>query len=284
MIRIVLFVVLVILACSCGDAELEPVPYTPKLVIDGSIEQGGLPRVILTTSRAYFSKVDSVTVRELVETKAKVVVSDGETSEVLTLKKDDNIFPPYVYEGNVIRGEIGKTYTLEVDLRGERYTASTTIPPPPMIEQFWYKPVPEKEGRGYIYGRFTDDGSVDNYYRVFTMRTGVDKRYIPVYLSAIGDQFFNGKSFTFSILRGPESFTNIDDDLYFYEGDTVRIKVCSIDAAHFDFWRTLERELYLVGNPFSSSGNEVLSNIDGGKALGVWGGYGASYYQIVARE
>ena len=48
------------------------------------------------------------------------------------------------------------------------------------------------------------------------------------------------------MLRGPESFTDIDDDLYFKKGDTVMIKLCTMDKAHFDFWQTLERELYVV--------------------------------------
>jgi hypothetical protein len=96
----------------------------------------------------------------------------------------------------------------------------------------------------------------------------------------VGDQFFNGKSFTFSLLRGAESLSSVKDDTYFSPGDTVDIRFCSIDRGHFDFWRTLERELYVVGNPFASSGNEVMGNISNG-ALGVWGGYGAVYYRLM---
>lgn len=280
---LLLSLVMICAACT-REPLLDTVAYEPKLVIDGWIEQGSFPRVILTSSKSYYSSIDSTTIRDLVETTAKVTVSDGHNSEILTLKRDETYFPPFIYEGTEIKGEVGKSYTLTVELRGEQYTATTTIPNPAVLEQLWYEEVSGKEGRGYIYGRFTDDPDTENHYRIFTQRRGVDKRFIPVYLSAVGDQFFNGKSFTFSILRGPESFTDIEDDLFFTEGDTVRIKFCTMDKAHFDFWRTLERELYVVGNPFSSSGNDVISNIQGDKALGVWGGYGVNYYQVIARE
>lgn len=271
-----------IAACD-PEPELDLTPYQPKLVIDGWIEENDFPRVILSRSSSYFDDIDSTTVRDLVVTTAKVTVSDGVNSEILTLKKDENHFPPYVYTGTKFKGITGKTYTLTVESRGETYTASTTIPPSASFDELWYEPIPDVDSLGYIYGKLTDDPAVENFYRVFTKRQNKDTRYIPVYLSAIGDHSFNGKSFTFSLLRGPDNFAEVIDDLYFEKGDTVRIKFCTMDKAHFDFWRTLERELYLIGNPFASSGNDVLSNIDGKKALGVWGGYGVKYYDLIAK-
>ena len=278
-------VLLMVLSCMSCEPEpvLDAVVYEPKLVIDGWIEQDDFPKVILTSSASYYNDIDSATIRSMVASTAKVTVSDGTIEEVLTLKKNDDYFPPYIYSGTALKGEVGKTYFLTVELKGARYTASTTIPPPAALNALWFETTPGKDSLGYIYGRFVDDPLAENYYRLFTMREGVDKRYIPVYLSAVGDQFFNGKDFTFSLLRGPETFTDVADDLYFRKGDTVRVKFCTMDKAHFDFWRTLERELYVLGNPFSSSGNEIISNIDGTKCLGVWGGYGVMYYRLVAK-
>ncbi|GCC51091.1 DUF4249 domain-containing protein [Chryseotalea sanaruensis] len=271
------------LQCDTGPT-IDYTLYEPKLVVDGWIEAGNFPKVILSKSYSYFDDIDSATVRQLVETKAKITVSDGVESEVLTLKKDENYFPPYIYSGTDLKGEAGKTYTLKIELRGEVYTSSTTIPPAASFEDLWYEVLPGKDTLGFIYGKFTDNPDTDNYYRIFTQRIGKDSRYIPVYLSAIGDQSFNGKTFTFSLLRGPDNFTDVADDLYFTVGDSVRIKFCTMDKAHFDFWRTLERELYVVGNPFSSAGNEIISNIKGKKAIGVWGGYGVKFYTIKAKE
>jgi len=278
------YILLIGCLISCNtEPELEFGTYQPKLVIDGWIEQDNFPKVILTSSMSYFDVLDSATIRKLVVTTAKVTVSDGVIEEVLTLKRDENYFPQFVYTGTEIKGEVGKSYTLTIQYKGEKYSATTTIPPTAELGKLWFETIPGKDGLGYIYGQFTDDPANDNYYRVFTQRENKDQRYIPVYLSAIGDQSFNGKSFTFSLLRGPDSFTNVQDDLYFEQGDTVKVKFCTMDKSHFDFWRTLERELYVVGNPFASSGNEILSNVDNKNALGVWGGYGVKYYRIITK-
>lgn len=279
--RLVLLILPAILLLACvPEPELDQATYEPKLVIDGSIESGGFPRVVLSNSASYFMNIDSANIRDLIVSTAKVTVSDGTTDEILTLKRDDDFFPPYVYQGTSLKGEAGKTYTLTVEVKGKHYTASTTIPPPAKFDKLWFELAPGKDSLGYVYGQLTDNAEEANYYRVFTQRLNQDSRFIPVYLSAVGDQYFNGKQFTFTILRGPKNFTNVIDDLYFKRGDSVRVKLCSMDRAHFDFWRTVERELYVVGNPFSSSGNEIISNIDGDNALGVWGGYGVSYYAI----
>jgi hypothetical protein len=280
MTRVLFFLICAELLACVPESSLDIVPYQPKLVIDGSIESGGFPRVVLSNSASYFMAIDSTNIRDLMVSTAKVTVSDGVNEEVLTLKRDDTSFPPYIYQGTSLKGEVGRTYTLTVEAKGEIYTAATTIPLPVKFDKLWFELASGKDSLGYIYGQISDNAEEANYYRVFTQRLNKDTRFIPVYLSAIGDQYFNGKQFTLSILRGPESFTDVEDDLYFKRGDSARIKLCSMDKAHFDFWRTLEREVYMVGNPFSSSGNEIISNIHGGKALGVWGGYGVTYHAV----
>ena len=276
-----LFLIVVSLVWGCvPESDFDNIGYEPKLVIDGAIESGGFPRVVLSKSVSYFMKIDSSNIRDLFMSTARVTVSDGIDSEVLTLKRDDSSFPPYVYEGTTLKGETGKTYTLTVESDGVVYKSTTTIPEPPKLDKLWFELSPGEDSVGYVYAQLTDPATETNYYRIFTERLHQDTRFIPVYLSAMGDQYFNGLQFTFTVLRGPENYAEIIDDLYFKKGDSVRIKLCSMDKAHFDFWRTVERELYVTGNPFSSSGNKVISNIEGDKVLGVWGGYGVSLYAI----
>jgi hypothetical protein len=275
------YLVFVAIGLGCvPESDFDTIAYEPKLVIDGAIESGGFPTVVLSKSASYFMNIDSSNIRDLFMSTAKVTVSNGVDSEVLTLKRDNTAFPPYRYVGTNLKGESGKTYTLTVEADGERYTSTTTIPDPPTLDKLWFELSPGMDSLGYVYAGFTDPAEETNYYRIFTQRLQKDTRFIPVYLSATGDQYFNGQQFTFTILRGPENYLDIIDDLYFKKGDSVRIKLCSMDKAHFDFWRTVERELYVTGNPFSSSGNKIISNIEGEKALGVWGGYGVSFYAI----
>lgn len=274
---------LIFLICGCKKEVVIELPaYSSKLVIDGWIEQGQYPTVILTRSASFFNKVDSASIRKLIVSTAKVTVSDGEQEEVLTLRRRNEYFPNFIYQGTSLKGETGKTYYLTVEYDEEIYTATTTIPDPVSLDSLWFEKLPNDDSLGYVWARFTDHADEENYYRIFTKRKGQDDTFVPVYLSALGDQLFNGETLDFSILRGAETFSNVTDDLYFKKGDSIQVKLCAIDQAHFDFWRTLERELYASKNPLSSSGNKVISNIQGG-ALGIWGGYGVAYHALIAK-
>lgn len=271
---------LLINACE-QDISVELPAYTPKLVVEGWIEQGQYPQVILTRSAAYFDKVDSAAMRNSIVTTAKVVVSDGLQEEILTLKRKDDFFPSYVYEGTELKGEIGKQYTLRIESRGEVYSAQTQIPQVAYLDSIWFEKLSSSDTLGQVWARMEDPAQEANQYRIFTRRLGKDSSYVPVYLSALSDEIFNGETVDFSLLRGAESLSNITDDLYFHTKDTVQIKFCTMDMAHYRYWSSLERELYASKNPLSASGNKVESNIEGENVLGVWGGYGASYFTII---
>ena len=281
---ILIFYTLLFVLASCEEdaGDLSLPYYKPKLVIDGWIEQGKYAQVTLTKSASYFADIDSAALRQALVSTAKVSVSDGEKTEILTLTKNSNKFPPYYYQGTQLKGEAGKTYTLTVQTQGTVYESVTTIHSPPSFDKLWFEFKSQDDSLALLWAKFSDNPEEENYYRVFTYRENKDKKYVPMYLSTLGDKYFNGETFTFNILRGAESFSDINDDIYFTKGDTIRIKFSTLDRAHFDFWRTLEREVYSVGNPFSSSGNEILSNT-GENTLGVWGGYGATYYRLVVQ-
>ena len=76
---------------------------------------------------------------------AKVSVSDGERTVVLTGKFDSRYFPPYVYTTGNMRGEAGKTYTLDVEHRDFHATATTTIPETHRIENLTIKPCADSD-------------------------------------------------------------------------------------------------------------------------------------------
>ena len=50
-----------------------------------------------------------------------------------------------------------------------------------------------------------------------------------------------------------------------------------MDYDSFKFWRSVERYQSTNGNPFAEPMN-LYSNVKGG--LGIWGGYGVSYFYI----
>ena len=275
------YIALTLLTPGCtDDVELRLPDYEPKLVIDGFIEQDRYAFVALTKSAEFFKDISKEDLQRASVISAKVTISDGERAEVLTLRRNSRGFPPLAYHGTEILGEVGKTYTLTIENENKVYTATTTIMPPPEFDSLWFEADDAEVERYILRGTFTDDPDQVNYYRTFTQRKNIDSHPVPVYLSALGDRFFNGKTLTIDLLRGANNFNQIESDIYFDKDDTVLVKFCSMDQAHFDFWRTLEREVYATGNPFSSSGNEIIFNTSEG-AMGIWGGYGASYYVLV---
>jgi hypothetical protein len=72
---------------------------------------------------------------------------------------------------------------------------------------------------------------------------------------------------------------NSDTSLYFRRGDTAILKLCNIDKATYDFWRTYEFNFQSIGNPFSSP-TKVINNVSNG-ALGYFGGYAAQYRTLI---
>lgn len=275
------FLAVFLYACEQTVGDLNLPEYQSKIVIDGWIEQGQYAEVTLTRSASYFDNIDSAALREALVSTAKVSISDGENSEVLTLFRNSDKFPPFFYRGTKMRGEVGKSYKLTVESRSEVYEAVTSILPPPKLDSLWVEFNTENDSLANLWASFTDEPIEENYYRIFTQRKSKDQQFEPIYLSAIGDRFFDGEQFTFNLLRNTQGLPD-NSNAAFTLGDTVTVRFCSMDRSHFDFWRTLERESISVGNPFSSSGNAILSNT-GDNALGVWGGYGASYYRIIIK-
>jgi len=279
--------ILLITFCSCEKNIMIDVPQAEeKIVVEGWIDQNDYPIVFLTKNLPYFGTIDSAMLFNIIIQDATVIVSDGSITDTLKLIPfpDFNYFPPIYYTGYKIKGEVGKTYNLTVKAEGKTLTATTTIPPPVYPDSVWFKIEPQQDSLGYLWGSFTDPPELGNYYRLFAKRFSKDKRYIPVLGSAYDDKFFNGQSFQFSMIRGVESATDttVDEEFGFFKiGDTIGVKICTIDKAHYDFWRTAEGEMYSGGNPFVTP-TQIVTNIEGG-GLGVWGGYGVYYDTVIAK-
>jgi hypothetical protein len=265
---------------SCyNDLNLNLPEPDDKIVIDGWIDYGQFAKVLLTSNSAYFSTIDSASIRALVLTRAKVILTDGEKSEILILRKNENYFPPFIFEGNEIIGDTGKTYTLTAEYGGKSAWACTTIPPAVKLDTVYFKLESESDSLGTIYVEFRDPPGVKNYYRILTMRIGKDLRYYSTMIMAMDDALFSGQKFGFSLSRGPDSFLSSAGNEYFKLGDSVSIKFCTIDKTQYDFWKSFQNEVLNVSNPFASSLSTINSPVQG-DGLGIWGGYGVSYYTL----
>jgi hypothetical protein len=281
--KLFIFVLWLVAPIGCND-DMNPDLPDPddKIVIDGWIENGQYAKVLLTRNSPYFASIDSESIRSLVLTKAKVTVSDGDSSEILVLRKNENYFPPYIYEGNEIKGDTGKTYSILAEYGGKSAMASTTIPVAVELDSISFILKPDSDSLGTIYIEFTDPAEIKNYYRILTKRKTKDRRYSSAMVMAIEDIFFSGEKFGFSMSRSPESFLSSEGNKYFKLGDTVSIKFCTIDKAHYEFWNSFQDEAINASNPFAASLTVIKSNVQG-DGLGVWGGYGVSFYDLICK-
>ncbi len=254
-----------------------------KIVVEGWVEHDGYPNVILTRSAPYFSSIDSASLRDYVVTRAKVTVISGDQYEVLTLKPNDAYFPPYVYFGSELRGEVHGTYHLKVEFDDSENNvfATTSIPALTEPDSVWFQLEPGSDSLGRIWIKLSDNPHENNYYRLLTRSKGKDKRYVASFKSAFSDKLFNGESIVQGFGRGLSDLLDFTQDNLFRLGDTISVKFCSLDKEHYEFWNTYQNEILLSANPFSASNARVKSNIENG--LGVWGGYAASYYTIIAK-
>ncbi len=276
-----------IISCE-KDITVDLPKYEQKIVVEGWIEQNQFPMVILTKSSPYFSSVDSTALAELIIPNATVIVSDGSNSDTLSLVLDTCYFPPLVYKGHTLKGQIGGIYYLTIKYEEKILTATTSIPQPIPLDSIWFKAEPKKgDSLGFIWAHYTDPQETGNCYKIFTKRLGKDNKFIPIFGSIYEDSYFNGKELVFSMSRGIQSYINEeeytdDPELgYFKINDTIVVKNCSINKNIYDFWRTTYQVMFSGDNPFVPA-IIINTNIKGG-GLGVWGGYGASYDTIIAK-
>jgi len=270
----IILILFLLFLVACEDENFETPSYIQKIVVDGWIEQGQQAKVFLTLSTPYFSDIDSTSIRKLVLTTAKVTLTDGSISEILTLHSNSDYFPPYVYQSNSIIGTIGHSYSLKIEYGGVTVTSITHIPEPEPIDSIWFLLATGIDTAGYIKISFTDQLNVDNYYRIMTRTGNKTSKYTPVFLPNLDGSLVDGQDITLS-LAGEKD----DNPLYFNVNDTVNVKLCTIDKAVFKFWNSLYVELKNANNPFAASNTHVISNINGG--LGIWAGYGVSTKTII---
>lgn len=285
-----ILVVVSLFLSSCEKAiEFKLDDVTPKLVIEASIENGQAPVVNLSKSMAYFSQIDLGTLEGSFVHNAEVYISNGTFTHKL---REFGLpvgggFAFYYYSNDPsnpstsFTGELNKQYSLRIVTEGKEYTATTTIPNTTRrIDSVFWKPAPpgNEPEKVSVMARGYDPPGFGDYVRYFTKRNS--EIFYPGLASVYDDQVIDGSVYEVQVDRGVPRNGNYPEGYSFFDkGDTVTLKVCNIDKATYDFWRTMEYTYASVGNPFSTP-TKVISNIKGG-GLGYFGGYAAQYRTII---
>ena len=310
----ILFVLFTGLLGSCTKEVTIDIPgFSEQLVIDGNIETGTPPFVLLSRSKEVYAPTDLNAFLNGFISGATVTVSDGTTTVVLDELCSDNLPPGteeiaagifgipvdqlanfhlcgYTTFNTAIWGEVGKTYTLTVEFEGKTYTSETTILPPTPPDSIYWQAEPSTPNFGYSWCQLTDPGSQYDAYkwevkRINTNENGdpIDNGFTPVFNPVFDDEFFDGLTFKFfyenPFAEGPDI---PEDEQWLYEvGDTVVIKLSKMDRNVYDYMEKKYTQLATGGNPFATPTN-IPSNIVGG-ALGVWAGYSPSFDTLICQ-
>lgn len=267
-----------LLSCS-GDYLPE---QNDELVVEGWIEDNGFPVVILTKNINISNKYQSLdSLSSRIVRWAKVTVSDGEKSVVLTGRYMKGYTPPYIYTTSHFRGEAGKTYLLTVEYGDFHATATTTIPNTQKIDELSVERCAQSDTLYQISLRYNDDEAEQNYYQIFTRVGGRDVRqYLAAYLGTIDNRVVKPKT-KIPVYRGRDINT-LDYTPYYTINDTVAVKFAHIDSTSYNFWYDYTRNLTTAGNMFFATAASLRSNIIGG--TGYWCGMGSDIKYVAIRD
>ena len=260
-----------------------------KLVIEATIETNQPPLVILSKSQNFFAKITPDILAASFVRNAEVYVSNGIVTHKLKEYSTplSNGYTFYFYSidsSNLATAFVGQTnteYSLRILTENKEYTATTKIPTiTRRIDSLFWKraPVNNDSNKVALMVRATDQPGYGDYIRYFTKRN--TEPFYPALNSVYDDQVIDGISYEIEVERGVDRTQDLPDDYtLFIKGDTVTLKLCQIDKATYDFWRTMEFSYGSIGNPFASP-TKVLSNISNG-ALGYFGGYAPQFRTII---
>ena len=314
-LRILIFGFLVLsgLLTSCSKEVKIDIPgYEEKLVIDGKIETGLPPIVLLSKTQDIYAPTNLESFLNGFQSGAVVTVSNGDTTVVLDEICSDNLPPgteqiaadlfgvpvselpnyhlcAYTSFNTAIWGEVGKTYTLNVLFEGKTYSSSTTIlPPTPLDSLYWKQDQDPDPGYGFSFAQLSDPSIAGDNYMWEVKRINLvngepkDANFNKTYSPVFNDEFFNGQTFEF-YYENPMSWgdTDVSDKNkgYYKIGDSVVVKFSKMDKPVYDFWESKILQIQNGGNPFASP-TTIPTNISGG-AIGVWAGFSPWYDTLV---
>lgn len=265
---------------ACDDGVLTPM--APQMVVEGWIEDGGFPVVIVTkTIPLTGERLPMDSLSNYIMRWATVSVSDGREKVYLTGKYAEGYFPPYIYTTTRMRGEAGRKYTLEVEYRDTRATAETTIPGHPEVDSLWVEPSVGNDTLFRVRATIADRPGERNYHQLFCCVGSRSRQFRAAYLGSIGAGEIRGTA-TYDIGRPREMGSKRRYTPYYFAGDSVAVKVARVDEDSYNFWSDYTKNLNNGGNLFFASTGNMRYNVRG--AMGYWCGMAAWTKYLVIGE
>lgn len=277
--RHILILLFSILALSCSkEIDIDQPDYQPQIVVDGWIESDQSAHIFLTQSSPFLTHYDSASIRNTFLNYAKITLTSSEgESEILTLYREKQFFPPFVYKSVAIKGKSDVRYDIKIEVKGKTLEASTTIPKNPNPIKLSMNAstdssgilnaliTPSIDSTIYLYTQVKSLKSKENYHASFMPCYRVQPTHAPFELPVWRVRETN------LYLSDPQSHPYYKWPRYQYAiDDTVYVKIGATDATSFRVLKSLFTDHASMDNPFSFNGSRLETNIKGG--IGRWTG------------
>ena len=243
------------LLSSCEEViKVDLINETPKVVIESYITNiEGPVFVKISKSQAFFNQsnftaVKNATVQlEYLIKKEKLIEKGGG-----------------YYVTSRVSGIAGKTYTLNVTTNSQTFGATVQIPNSVPIDTVYFKPGLFHNDSLNIFVEFKDPAITENYYRIKIFR---NRRYAVNDYFLITDAFSDGEKIVAPIYYR-----------YFAPKDTVFVELLNLERNTWRYFKGVSESIQQGVN--SQAPGNPPSNFSGG-ALGIFGAWGTSSYQII---
>jgi hypothetical protein len=264
---IILLGAVVLNACTERiDVKLDDT-YT-RLVVDGQLSNDSLnsKSIMLSRSSSYFYNQPPPPV-----TSANVVVKDDEGNSILLSEEQPGVY--FLPDG--FNSEVGKNYTLEIDLAEEidgrtKYTAYTSTPSigDSMYIGLEYEPDWGEKGY-YIVTCYYWDPPGANWYMFDIYKNGILLTDTITEKQVVDDRFYDG-GFTNGIGVGYLDQSRKDEELR--PGDVITFRASSVTEGYAYFVWGVQEEVSFSTPLFSGPPANVPGNLSDG-AIGYFTSY-----------
>lgn len=245
----IIFIALCTVSCT-KVIDINPPTGSTKVIIHGSLFEDSVAVVVITKSTDYLSTTNPPSIGTAV-----VTLSDNNgASEVLTWNAVKQ-----QYESAVITGVVNNTYTLVVELEGETYTSTSTLPylEPQDSITVTYQAATAFQEEGYymkLYGGVT---TTANFYYLFKGYANDSLLNGPTDIVYADNKFLSG------------NLDGIDMGFTYEPGQMAALEIYSLTNSAYAFYNAASIQLNNDGGFFSTPPANVPSMFDNG-AVGLF--------------
>ncbi|MBI9038446.1 MAG: DUF4249 domain-containing protein [Bacteroidales bacterium] len=269
--KITYFILIVVSIVACTEKiniELDDT-YT-RLVVEANITDEAKNHIVkLSKTTDYFYNKPSPVVEG-----AKITITEGQN--IFNLSETE----PGIYKTEKLAGEIGKTYTLKIELLNEinghkTYTASDKLMPVGVIDSIGVEYI--DNWKVWEIRLYAKEPPTTDFYMFNWMKNNILVTDTIDEVNVSDDKFFNG---SYSNGVGVGWFEEEREDENLHPGDTVTLIMSTITEEYADFVWEIQDETGYQSPLFSGPPANISSNISNG-ALGFFAAYPNRYSSTI---